>query len=452
MFSMPSKIVAKFLSSSKSFLVLGLTTTSRLEWNIRNLRKTKVYEIKYDSNANWNDFNVFAIDREITVTDTDARPALRMLPKQDTYFFYQIQGSAYGVEREQNFTVYWNIIGPWNGSDPIKIYKQLGLFASHMSVLDTPAITVERENQQLDQHAEQPLPVPESHPAKNDAVLPFMKNIFNQATHIPEELLHQQLIASVQHLIEQYNDEKVADYDRNGKFPTKYEAVEKARDLDLEFEAEVQQLAVDCQRDSAAIIACLATNDAELATELILTYHCLVRVIAGKAQQHREQALAPSMFKNLLCQDISVSDKFEKSQKKCQKNKINICYNLQHSYKTNQHRGTKSPLNSQNRNESRLTKTLRITKQNKKPEILNARTGKPSDQHSLYQKEEQKEGIILQYSIDLGKTSVPNRLMASLDYWDEIGGTQTIIIEAQPEWISPAVPFFFQSQQQPCHV
>ncbi|KAA6389876.1 MAG: hypothetical protein EZS28_014599 [Streblomastix strix] len=59
------------------------------------------------------------------------------------------------------------------------------------------------------------------------------------------------------------------------------------------------------------------------------------------------------------------------------------------------------------------------------------------------------EGIMPQYSIDLGKTSVSDRLMARLDQWNKIGGTQTIIRGAQPECISPAAPLFLQSQQQP---
>ncbi|KAA6393547.1 MAG: hypothetical protein EZS28_010923 [Streblomastix strix] len=54
-----------------------------------------------------------------------------------------------------------------------------------------------------------------------------------------------------------------------------------------------------------------------------------------------------------------------------------------------------------------------------------------------------------QYNMDLGKTSVPDRLLARLDQWDKIGGTQTISKGAQPQWISPAAPLFLQSQQQP---
>ncbi|KAA6381685.1 MAG: hypothetical protein EZS28_022791 [Streblomastix strix] len=86
-----------------------------------------------------------------------------------------------------------------------------------MNVLDPPAIVVERENQQLDQHVGLSLPVPENQPAKSDAVLPFMKNLLNQTARTPEEQQHQQQIASKQLLIEQYYDEKVADYDTTGK-------------------------------------------------------------------------------------------------------------------------------------------------------------------------------------------------------------------------------------------
>ncbi|KAA6354493.1 MAG: hypothetical protein EZS28_049980, partial [Streblomastix strix] len=92
-------------------------------------------------------------------------------------------------------------------------------------------------------------------------------------------------------------------------------AVEKAGDMDLQFEAEICKLSVDCQRASAAAIACPTTNDAELATILILTSHHLARVIACKAQQHRKQALAPPMFRGLLVPDISVSDGFNKKSK-----------------------------------------------------------------------------------------------------------------------------------------
>ncbi|KAA6393548.1 MAG: hypothetical protein EZS28_010924 [Streblomastix strix] len=204
-----------------------------------------------------------------------------------------------------------------------------------MNILDLPALIVELENQQLDQQAGQPLPVPENQPAKSDAVLQFMKNLLNQTAHTPEEQQHQQQIASAQLHIEQYYDEKVADYDLTGKRPTKYElealedriqatlgfeiskkgTVEKAGDLDLEFEAEGCKLAVDCQRTSAATIASLATNDAESATEWILISHHLARVIAGKAQQRWEQALAPPMFRGLLGPDVSTSDVFGKTSK-----------------------------------------------------------------------------------------------------------------------------------------
>ncbi|KAA6374698.1 MAG: hypothetical protein EZS28_029774, partial [Streblomastix strix] len=184
-----------------------------------------------------------------------------------------------------------------------------------MIVLDPPAIIVGRENQQLDSHAGLPLLEPENQPVMSDAVFQFMKNFLNQIARTPEEQQHQQQLASAQLFIEQYYDEKVADYDPTGKRPFKG-AVEKAVDLDLEFEAEVYKLAVDCQRASAAAIASLATNDAESATEWMLTSHHLARVIASKAQQRREQTLTPPMFRGLLGPDVSASDVFGKKSKK----------------------------------------------------------------------------------------------------------------------------------------
>ncbi|KAA6372979.1 MAG: hypothetical protein EZS28_031495 [Streblomastix strix] len=135
-----------------------------------------------------------------------------------------------------------------------------------MNILDLSALVVEREHEQPDLHAEQPPPVPENQLAKNDAVLPFMKNLLNQIARTIKEQQHQQQIASAQLIIEQYFDEKVADYNPTGKFPSKYElealqvriqvtlgleinkkgAVKKACDLDQQFKADDCQLAVDC--------------------------------------------------------------------------------------------------------------------------------------------------------------------------------------------------------------
>ncbi|KAA6358111.1 MAG: hypothetical protein EZS28_046362, partial [Streblomastix strix] len=129
--------------------------------------------------------------------------------------------------------------------------------------------------------------------------------------------------------------------------------------------------------------------------------------------------------------------------------RTNFCHNSLHSCKTKHHHRTNNLRNNRNRNESRLHKTFRLTKKNRKLKILRARLIRPNDQHIINQKEVQKEGIMPQYSMDLGKTSVPDRLMARLDQWDKIGGTQTIIRGAQPEWISQAAPFFLQLQQQP---
>ncbi|KAA6398721.1 MAG: hypothetical protein EZS28_005753 [Streblomastix strix] len=175
-----------------------------------------------------------------------------------------------------------------------------------MTVLDPPALIVERENEQLDQHTGFPLPVHENQPVMNDAVLPFMKNLLNQSARTPEEQQHQQQIASAQLFIEQYFNEKVADFDSTGKRQTKYE-----------FEAleDRIQTTLGLKIASATVIASLATNNAESVTEQILTSHRLVCIIAGKAQQLREQAFAPPMFRELLGPDVSVSDVFGKKSK-----------------------------------------------------------------------------------------------------------------------------------------
>ncbi|KAA6401522.1 MAG: hypothetical protein EZS28_002946 [Streblomastix strix] len=270
------------------------------------------------------------------------------------------------------------------------------------------------------------------------------KSTNNQVSRTPEEQQHQQQVASAQLLIEQYYDAKVADYDPTGKHPTKYEfeamedriqatlglkinkkgAVEKASDLDLKFEADVCQLAVDSQRASAAAIASPATNDAESATEWILTSHNLARVLAGKAQQRLEQTLASQLFQGQLRPDVFASDNqpSPQNQQSIQQSKQELI-------------------------EAKLT--LRFTKKNRKPKILRAKERKANDQHTLIQEEVQKEIKMPKYSMDLRKTSVPDRLMARLDQWDKIGGTQTIIRGAQPECISPAAPLFLHSQKQP---
>ncbi|KAA6356664.1 MAG: hypothetical protein EZS28_047809, partial [Streblomastix strix] len=153
----------------------------------------------------------------------------------------------------------------------------------------------------------------------------------NQTAHTPEEQQHQQQIASAQLLIEQYYDEKVADYDPTGKRPTKRrELQEKTGDLDLEFEAEVCKLAIDCQRAFVAAIASLVTNDAESATEWIHSSHHLALIIAGKAQQRREQALAPPMFKGLLGPDVSASGVFWKKSKEMLKEKAKTTKLIEH--------------------------------------------------------------------------------------------------------------------------
>ncbi|KAA6397317.1 MAG: hypothetical protein EZS28_007161 [Streblomastix strix] len=128
---------------------------------------------------------------------------------------------------------------------------------------------------------------------------------------------------------------KVADYDPTGKRPTKYELealedriqatlgleinkngdFEKASNLELELEADVCKLAVDCHRASATAIASLARNDAEQVTDRLLTSHHLARVIAVQAKQLREQSLAPPIFMGLLDPDVSVSDIFGKKSK-----------------------------------------------------------------------------------------------------------------------------------------
>ncbi|KAA6382396.1 MAG: hypothetical protein EZS28_022075 [Streblomastix strix] len=197
-----------------------------------------------------------------------------------------------------------------------------------MNALDLYAIMGERENQQPDQHAGPSLLVPESNPATVDAVQLFMKNLLNLIALTPEEQQHQQQIASSHLLIEKYYEEKISNYDPTGKFQTKSElevlddgilamiglefdkkgAVEKMSDLDVQFEADIYKLAEESPRTLAAIIASQATNDAESTTEWILTAHRLAPVIAGKAQQRREQVLSPPMFRSLLGSKVIISD------------------------------------------------------------------------------------------------------------------------------------------------
>ncbi|KAA6398070.1 MAG: hypothetical protein EZS28_006398 [Streblomastix strix] len=291
----------------------------------------------------------------------------------------------------------------------------------------------------------------------------------------------------------------------------------------------------------------ILTNKSQIksATEWILTSHHFARVIAGIAQQRREQALAPSMFRGLLGPDVSVSDVLRKKSKEKLKDqakttkliehpkeisatnlkpvmqqaevsqsnpstssvqqqvrqliqilplpwsftfqsqnlpnqqqqqgsitafvvgavaeeahinvtvleiynntiivtsinqanskiiRTNFCRNLLHSYRTRRHHRTNSPLyNNRNRNESGHSKTLRLTKKYRKLKILRARMRRPNDQLIIIQEKALKEVIMLQYSIDLGKTSVLDRLMARLDQQDKLDGTQTMIRGAQPD-------------------
>ncbi|KAA6403249.1 MAG: hypothetical protein EZS28_001231 [Streblomastix strix] len=155
-----------------------------------------------------------------------------------------------------------------------------------------------------------------------------MKSLLNQTAHTPEEEHQIQQINSAKLLIEQYYNEKIADMDPTGRRATKYElealddriqstlglevnkkgAIERAGDADLEFEAEICKLAVDGQRAAATAITSLATGDFESATQWMLTSHHYDRIIAGKAQQRREQALVPDIFKGLLGPNVGVSE------------------------------------------------------------------------------------------------------------------------------------------------
>ncbi|KAA6388105.1 MAG: hypothetical protein EZS28_016363 [Streblomastix strix] len=194
-----------------------------------------------------------------------------------------------------------------------------------MNVFDPFAITVERENHYLDQHAGQPLSVPENQPAMINAVLQFMKNLLNQTAHIPKEQLHQQQISSAQLLFKQYYDEKVADYDPTGKHPIKYELEAMEDRIQASLGLEINK-----REASAAAIASLTTNDAESAAEWILSLHHLARIIAVKAQQRREQAMALLMFRGLLSPDVSASDVFGKKSKEKLKEQIKPAKLIEH--------------------------------------------------------------------------------------------------------------------------
>ncbi|KAA6372406.1 MAG: hypothetical protein EZS28_032069, partial [Streblomastix strix] len=152
---------------------------------------------------------------------------------------------------------------------------------------------------------------------KYDAVLPFVKSLLNQTVHTPEEGYQIQQINSAKLLIEQYYNTKIANMDPTGRRATKYElealddriqstlglevnkkgAIERAGDADLEFEAEICKLAVDGQRAAATVITNQATGDFESATQWMLTSHHHDRIIAGKTQQKRVQALVPDILK-----------------------------------------------------------------------------------------------------------------------------------------------------------
>ncbi|KAA6385591.1 MAG: hypothetical protein EZS28_018882, partial [Streblomastix strix] len=211
------------------------------------------------------------------------------------------------------------LVLPGTASDKSRILHTLIADADH------PALSIQPEN---NLQAEQPPAALQTPQMKYDAVLPFMKSLLNQTAHTPEAQHQIQQIASANLLIEQYYQEKVADMDPTGKRPTKYElealddriqstlglevnkkgAIERAGDADLEFEAEVYKLAVDRQRAAATAITSLATGDFESATQWMLTSHYYDRIIAGKAQWRREQALVPDIFKGLLGPNVGVSE------------------------------------------------------------------------------------------------------------------------------------------------
>ncbi|KAA6395124.1 MAG: hypothetical protein EZS28_009345 [Streblomastix strix] len=71
-----------------------------------HLRKSSTLDILLslpiidDSNANKNDFNIFASNREITVIDADAGPALKTMSMQEIqYSYHQIYGGVHRVQR-----------------------------------------------------------------------------------------------------------------------------------------------------------------------------------------------------------------------------------------------------------------------------------------------------------------------------------------------------------------
>ncbi|KAA6404266.1 MAG: hypothetical protein EZS28_000207 [Streblomastix strix] len=175
---------------------------------------------------------------------------------------------------------------------------------------------------------EQPTAALQTPQMKQYAVLPFIMSQLNQTALLPEEEHQIQQINSAKLLIEQYYNEKVADMDTTGRRATKYElealedrkqstlglevnkkgAIERVGEADPEFEAEICKLAVDGQKAAATAITSLATGDFESATQWMLTLHHYDRIIAGKAQQRREQALAPDNFECSLGPNVGVSE------------------------------------------------------------------------------------------------------------------------------------------------
>ncbi|KAA6397700.1 MAG: hypothetical protein EZS28_006772 [Streblomastix strix] len=179
-----------------------------------------------------------------------------------------------------------------------------------MNVLDPPAIIFERGNEQLDQHAGQPQPELENNSVKRDAAFPFKKNLLNQIARTLEEQQHLQQIASAQLLIEQYYDEKMADYDPTGKRPTKYDLE------DLEDKIYATLTLKSTRREQSKKRAIWIWNSKlKMSKKWITTSHHLACVIAGKTQQRLEQALAFPMFRTLRGPDVSSSDVFEKKSK-----------------------------------------------------------------------------------------------------------------------------------------
>ncbi|KAA6404118.1 MAG: hypothetical protein EZS28_000346 [Streblomastix strix] len=240
--------------------------------------------------------------------------------------------------------------------------------------------------------------------------------------------------------------EKVVDLDPTSKRLTKYElealddrmqstlglevnekcAIEREGDADHEFEAEICKLAVDGQRAATTAFTCLATGDFESATQWMLTSRHYDRIIAGKAQWRREQALVPDIFKGLLGPNVGVSEVLAINHLHYQvtRNRIII---VQTTFANG------------------ADVEVALSKEIDKASFLHTSitTIANCNNHTA------NEGTMPQMVMDFNNVPVSDILMMRLTEWNKIGGKQMIINGAQPEWTSPIAPLLLQQMKQP---